>query len=447
MHTFEASEWNELTQRLQELFQGGTYVEDSPSRCSRAKELNTEDKRISVSIIVIDIRLLDLSTDIWKEQLIYLDKYSGRAKFAWILNHDTSNNIKMELRRKGHLLMVNRPLYKAKMIQIMESAIRECDLEKQKDMNSLRHIVGDEMRECLEMNYIHSDNSSSSESDKIELKNPSSIGLQLEDHKQKHASKPCLSRYEAVNNCFVELSEVHAKENELRRNEQNVSRTCSDNPSSGMHSTRRTDEHKSLQGIRILLAEDTPLLQKVATIMLEKLGATVVVVGDGLQAVDALKILPTPDEYLKASSREDGINNNQAKGYDHSTYDLVLMDCQVHFEQYLVFLVHFINKDFLNNLASRLFHSFQDQNSEFLQQILLLPPKQMPKMDGYEATKAIRRSELGTSSHIPIVALTAHAMSSDEAKCLEVGMDAYLTKPIDRKLMVSTILSMIKRNA
>lgn len=70
----------------------------------------------------------------------------------------------------------------------------------------------------------------------------------------------------------------------------------------------------------------------------------------------------------------------------------------------------------------------------------------MPKMDGYEATKAIRKSE-GTGFHIPIVALTAHAMSCDEAKCLQVGMDAYLTKPIDFKLMVSTILSLTKRTS
>lgn len=72
---------------------------------------------------------------------------------------------------------------------------------------------------------------------------------------------------------------------------------------------------------------------------------------------------------------------------------------------------------------------------------------QMPKMDGYEATKAIRESEIKTGKHIPIVALTAHAMSSDEAKCLEVGMDAYLTKPIDCKLMVSTILSLTKNTS
>lgn len=65
-------------------------------------------------------------------------------------------------------------------------------------------------------------------------------------------------------------------------------------------------------------------------------------------------------------------------------------------------------------------------------------------MDGYEATKEIRRLEVGTGFHIPIVALTAHAMSSDEARCLEVGMDAYLTKPIDSKLMESTIISLTK---
>lgn len=71
---------------------------------------------------------------------------------------------------------------------------------------------------------------------------------------------------------------------------------------------------------------------------------------------------------------------------------------------------------------------------------------QMPKLDGYEATKAIRKIEEETGSHIPIVAVTAHAMSSDEAKCLEVGMDAYLTKPIDSNLMVSTILALTKQS-
>jgi two-component system, sensor histidine kinase and response regulator len=116
--------------------------------------------------------------------------------------------------------------------------------------------------------------------------------------------------------------------------------------------------------LNILLAEDNPVNQQTATIMLQKLGHTVTIAGNGVEALE------------KATAGD---------------YDLVFMDIQ------------------------------------------------MPEMDGLTATGKIREKEQETSTHVPVVAMTAHAMKGDQERCLEAGMDDYISKPIRRKEVAKVI--------
>jgi len=64
---------------------------------------------------------------------------------------------------------------------------------------------------------------------------------------------------------------------------------------------------------------------------------------------------------------------------------------------------------------------------------------QMPEMDGFEATAMIRKGETATGEHIPIVAMTAHAMEGDRAMCIAAGMDGYISKPLKGKELVEIV--------
>jgi len=123
------------------------------------------------------------------------------------------------------------------------------------------------------------------------------------------------------------------------------------------------------RGLQILLVEDNRVNQIVATRMLEKMGHSMAVAGNGLIALSLL-----------------------AK----HNFDLVLMD------------------------------------------------EQMPEMDGLTATKKIRESEKSTTRHLPIIAMTAHAMKGDRERCLEAGMDGYVSKPISGELLEATIAAVMR---
>jgi two-component system, sensor histidine kinase and response regulator len=70
---------------------------------------------------------------------------------------------------------------------------------------------------------------------------------------------------------------------------------------------------------------------------------------------------------------------------------------------------------------------------------LILMDIQMPEMNGWQATQAIRENEKKTGQHIPIVAMTAHAMKGDEEKCIAAGMDLYLTKPVRTQELLAVL--------
>jgi two-component system sensor histidine kinase/response regulator len=74
---------------------------------------------------------------------------------------------------------------------------------------------------------------------------------------------------------------------------------------------------------------------------------------------------------------------------------------------------------------------------------LVLMDVQMPDMDGLEATTAIRGWEQETSIHVPIIAMTAHAMQGDAERCLAAGMDGYVSKPIKPEDLYAAIDSIM----
>jgi signal transduction histidine kinase/DNA-binding response OmpR family regulator len=111
-----------------------------------------------------------------------------------------------------------------------------------------------------------------------------------------------------------------------------------------------------------------------------------------------------------------------------------------------------VNQLVASKLLQRMGHSitFARNGNEVLSQLasksfdLVLMDVQMPEMDGITATKTIRANERQTGHHLPIIAMTAHAMTGDRERCLAAGMDDYVSKPIDREQVEKAISRVAK---
>jgi CheY-like chemotaxis protein len=78
---------------------------------------------------------------------------------------------------------------------------------------------------------------------------------------------------------------------------------------------------------------------------------------------------------------------------------------------------------------------------------LILMDVRMPEMDGLEATRTIRRMEISKETHIPIIALTAHATDEDKKSCFNAGVDSYLTKPVLPGTLIETIRKVLAKDS
>jgi len=94
-------------------------------------------------------------------------------------------------------------------------------------------------------------------------------------------------------------------------------------------------------------------------------------------------------------------------------------------------------KEVLAILENSAFHGFN----------CVLMDVQMPEMDGFEATAAIRQKEEASGLHLPIIAMTAHAMKGDRERCLAAGMDGYVAKPINPNELFETVESLVALKA
>lgn len=156
------------------------------------------------------------------------------------------------------------------------------------------------------------------------------------------------------------------------------------------HSKEIPRDSQLLSAMHILVAEDNLILQRLTKTQLVRFGASVECVDNGAEAV-RLVLENLYRSKISPPERDEGEPEGSDIPKRNQPFDLVVMDCE------------------------------------------------MPVLNGYEATQRIRTEESRYGIRTPVIALTAHAMAQDERKCIEAGMDFYLTKPLAMDALLDVV--------
>jgi CheY-like chemotaxis protein len=384
-------------------------------------------------LVVVD---LALAPDSLEEVFLALEgglpQTSAMVRVVWLLTANTPGAALLRLKRKKGAIACHLVLHKPLHGSRLQSLWNQVELlVKSKDIYAGTSMVGPasdsgEIRAgpqspwqpvLASMNESHMDSTSDTENSRA-AENIDIVSRMMLHRQSSRDLSTSLNPREDIATCLENRSDskeigedIHPKKDLASVVAMQVASTgsvASTDVNLVIPSKRGTRESEimgpadSLAGMHILVAEDNRVLQKLTKTMLLRLGATVVCVDNGAEAAQlVLANLPRPLGSLvsygslkkradsKGEVHEDEQVQVQVSTVKPRPFDLVLMDCQ------------------------------------------------MPVLDGYGATQRIREQERQMGWHTPVIALTAHAMAKDESKCIEAGMDFYLTKPLATKALLA----------
>ncbi|MCO5560949.1 hypothetical protein L7F22_014569 [Adiantum nelumboides] len=360
---------------------------------------------VDVSMVVSTLKLL--CSDL-KDMLVEADQ-SLPFRVAWLVNGNTPSSDIQFLRRQTKVcnLILHKPLYASRLKCVWDV---------------LQDLVGNGRRESFDAEALHV---LAGNRQKVDLSAANllytSLSCMSTFHQETRSLHPSLDTKRGLNahsaasktlsDCdsssslvtkeshpvqqidVSHVSNTHKKEEDLSSTLKPAALRSSENTMA-----LRDRCQNALSSLHILVAEDNAILQRLTKTQLIRLGATVECVDNGAEAArlvleNLYRTKVSPPEGSDGRMCGDAVLSETSQ-----PFNLVLMDCE------------------------------------------------MPILNGYEATQRIRCEESRYGIRTPVIALTAHAMAQDEKKCIEAGMDFYLTKPLAIGALLDVVSKLLGKN-